>query len=370
MPEPLKNPRIVFVIGTIAPYTHRLYEALGAALGGQLTVLCCAEIEPTRSWIIGPARNYRRIVLPGLRIHRSDLQNIYLNPFVLWHLFRLKPDITVIGSFSPTMLLTALWSIITGTRLAVSTDGVPSTDPGSRSFIHRLVRRLVIPRADIGIGASRESLDLLRHYGLPVTAATALSPVLPAWDFTGPSPAFSERRYDLFFCGRLDERKGIPFLIETLEHCVSRGYRPSLRVAGEGPLRPLLEQAVERLGLAVHFDGYLQTHQLAEAFSSAKLFVFPTHFDPWGLVANEALQCGTPVLASPHAASSRSLVMPHGAGLVMGLDAAQWGDAILRLLEDQPGWTLLHKNALKASGTTSLERSVSSHLAAYQHPVG
>ncbi len=238
MPEPLKNPRIVFVIGTIAPYTHRLYEALGAALGGQLTVLCCAEIEPTRSWIIGPARNYRRIVLPGLRIHRSDLQNIYLNPFVLWHLFRLKPDITVIGSFSPTMLLTALWSIITGTRLAVSTDGVPSTDPGSRSFIHRLVRRLVIPRADIGIGASRESLDLLRHYGLPVTAATALSPVLPAWDFTGPSPAFSERRYDLFFCGRLDERKGIPFLIETLEHCVSRGYRPSLRVAGEGPLRP------------------------------------------------------------------------------------------------------------------------------------
>ncbi len=54
----------------------------------------------------------------------------------------------------------------------------------------------------------------------------------------------------------------------------------------------------------------------------------------------------------------------------MGLDAAQWGDAILRLLEDQPGWTLLHKNALKASGTTSLERSVSSHLAAYQHPVG
>ena len=153
MPAPVPSPRIVFVIGTIAPYTHRLYEALGAALDGRLTVLCCAEIEPTRSWVIGPAKNYTRIVMPGLRLHRSDLQSIYLNPFVLWHLFRLKPDITVIGSFSPTMMIAALWTFLTRSVLAVSTDGVPATDPGARSPIHRLVRKFLIPRARIGIGA-------------------------------------------------------------------------------------------------------------------------------------------------------------------------------------------------------------------------
>ena len=168
------------------------------------------------------------------------------------------------------------------------------------------------------------------------------------------------------FCGRLDERKGIPFLIETLEQCVARGIRPRLRIAGDGPMREELEQAVNRLGITTRFDGYLQTGQLAEAFSSARLFLFPTRFDPWGLVTNEALQCGTPVIASPFAASSRELLLPHGAGLVLNLGARDWADAIIRLLADQDGWKLLQANALKASGTASIAQSVSSHLSAYQ----
>src|SRR3712207_8898759 len=49
------------------------------------------------------------------------------------------------------------------------------------------------------------------------------------------------------------------------------------------------------------------------------LFPYTTLFrsDPWGLVANEALQCGTPIIVSPHARAAHELVAPFGAGRIL-----------------------------------------------------
>src|SRR3954453_19023312 len=145
------------------------------------------------------------------------------------------------------------------------------------------------------------------------------------------------------FCGHLDEdRKGALFFVDVVRGCIARGFTPSVRVTGDGPLRGEVEARLRAAGVEARFDGYLPQDGLSAAYGSAKLFLFPSRGDPWGLVANEAIQCGTPVIASPHAQAALELVEPRGGGVVPPLDVPIWADAVLQHLDDQAVWELAH----------------------------
>jgi len=365
VPESPPQPRIAHVIGAIAPYTNRLYEAVGKRFPGRFHVIACTDTEPTRGWNVPEAVNYNRIVLPGYRKHLNDLHSFYLNPAVIQVLRAVDPGIVVLGSLSPTGVIAGLYALATGRILGVSTDGVMETDPGVHSLLYRIPRKLLMPRASLGFGACEASLRLLEHFGLKQGYGTVY-PLVPAWERQRPVRGFAERPYDLVFCGRIDERKGVPFLITVLEALKARGVSPSLRVAGEGPLQGALEEAAHMLGLTARFDGYTQTEQLEEVFSSGKLFVFPSQFDPWGLVTNEALQCGTPVIGSPHATSVRELVAPNGAGAMLPLDPALWAERIAALLDQQDEWAKAQAHALAVAEEFSLDKGVDRMVAAYE----
>ncbi len=68
---------------------------------------------------------------------------------------------------------------------------------------------------------------------------------------------------------------------------------------GDGPARSALLQcaAVINPG-SIHFAGFAQRELLPAYYALADAFVFPTHTDPWGLVVNEAMACGLPVISS------------------------------------------------------------------------
>lgn len=365
MIENQPQPRIVHVIGANAPYTNRLYEAVGERYPGRLHVIACTDTEPTRGWSVPDAVHYTRIVLPGYRKHLNDLHSLYLNPAVISALRTINPDIVVLGSLSPTGVIAGFYALATGRILGVSTDGVMETDPGVHSWIYRIPRKLLIPRASLGFGACEASLRLMEHFGLKKGYGTVY-PLVPAWERQSPVRGLAERAYDLVFCGRLDERKGVPFLLDVLDALKAKGVSPSLRIAGEGPLRGAFEDKVRELGLEAHFDGYAQTGQLEDVFSSGKLFVFPSQFDPWGLVTNEALQCGTPVIGSPQATSVRELVAPHEAGAMLPLEPALWAERIATILTSPGQWADAQERALSVAEDFSLDKGVSRMVAAYE----
>src|SRR5262249_44708511 len=143
---------------------------------------------------------------------------------------------------------------------------------------------------------------------------------------------FDDRPYDLLLCGTLNDRKNPLFVADVIDRLVAEGLHPSVRIVGDGALRSALADRLAAAGLQTRFDGYLQEEAIIEAYQSAKVLVFPTKADTWGLVANEALLCGTPVLASPHAVSSRELVLAFGTGLVRELDPALWASALKDML--------------------------------------
>ncbi len=96
----------------------------------------------------------------------------------------------------------------------------------------------------------------------------------------------------LLYVGRLAAEKRIDWLRPILD--AAPGVR--LALVGEGPLRPALEQQFAHT--ATVFTGYLKGHDLAQAYASADLYVFPSASETFGNVVLEAMASGLPVVAA------------------------------------------------------------------------
>jgi glycosyltransferase involved in cell wall biosynthesis len=91
---------------------------------------------------------------------------------------------------------------------------------------------------------------------------------------------------------------------------------------------------------------------------SARVLLFPSRQDAWGLIANEAVLCGTPVLGSPHATSSHYFVERFAAGLVRPLEIEAWCDATLDMLSSDDRWSQFMERREEAVAWFSLDTAV------------
>ncbi len=339
--------RAAIITGNVAPYANRLYETCAREHGIELEVFECASNEPARKWVRADVENYKRTTLSGLRLHKSDIQNIYFNPSVIPALWRSRPDAIIISAFSPTMILAGLYAIATRTPLGLDIDGSLELDPGQTSFIHGAVRRFLAKRSSFATCSSDATREMKEHWGLR-PGTSSMVPHMGSWDAPTQNPDFEDRPFDLLFCGTLNERKNPDFFAKVVEALARNGHSPTVRVIGDGPLR---EQFVTRLnaaGVSPQMDGYLQSSDVIKAYQSAKIVLFPTLADTWGLVANEALMCGTPIVASPHAVSSPELVARYETGLVLPLDVETWASKVEAILLSRELWTSFMKRRAEA----------------------
>jgi glycosyltransferase involved in cell wall biosynthesis len=110
----------------------------------------------------------------------------------------------------------------------------------------------------------------------------------------------------------------------------------SLVFVGDGAARQELEkQAMKIHPGRVDFVGFLQGEQLARFYALAEMFVLPTHSDTWGLVVNEAMACGLPIICTDVAGCVRDLVQDGWNGITFpaGNTAALTG-AMMKLSSD------------------------------------
>ena len=87
--------------------------------------------------------------------------------------------------------------------------------------------------------------------------------------------------------------------------------KPCLLLVGDGPLRTGLEAAAGALnGTDVRFLGFRNQTELPALYDLCDLFVLPSNFEPWGLVINEVMNAGKPVIATSCAGAAPDLVKP------------------------------------------------------------
>src|SRR5712664_1521251 len=106
-----------------------------------------------------------------------------------------------------------------------------------------------------------------------------------------------------------------------------------LLYAGAGPLLPHLESEAASLGIAsrVRFLRFVNQSQLPAVYTSADLLVLPSVYDAFGVVVNEAMLCGCPVVASDRVGAARDLVAPVAPQFVFPCGDV---DALANILKD------------------------------------
>ena len=130
------------------------------------------------------------------------------------------------------------------------------------------------------------------------------------------------------YAGKLNAGKNVALLVPVIEEARRAGAAVHLFCAGAGTERPALEAA---LGAALSCAGQLDQAELARAYASADLFLFPSVIDESGNAAVEAMACGLPaLLAAGSGVASRMADCP-GVRVLPGDAPAAWAAAIAEL---------------------------------------
>lgn len=167
----------------------------------------------------------------------------------------------------------------------------------------------------------------------------------------------------LLYVGRISREKNLDFLADVFRDLVDHGADVELGVVGDGPFRKELEQMLGDYPVA--FTGYLRGEQLAAAYASSDLFVFPSTTDTFGNVVMEALACGTPALVS-NCGGPSELVHHREAGLVLAAnDHGQWKDAIESLVLDPRRVQSMSRTARHLAEESTFERARSEQWSFY-----
>ncbi|MGF1486267.1 MAG: glycosyltransferase [Prochloraceae cyanobacterium] len=151
----------------------------------------------------------------------------------------------------------------------------------------------------------------------------------------------------ILYAGRFDRRKGIETLVralarqevrqqDNLKLIIAGGYRPG---RSDGDEKERIEGIVKELNLdnITTFTGRLEHEQLSVYYAAADTVVVPSHYEPFGLVAIEAMSSGTPVVAS-NVGGLKYTVVPEETGLLApAKDEKAFSEAIAKIISN-PTW--------------------------------
>src|SRR5579862_4586783 len=238
-----------------------------------------------------------------------DNQYTHITPGYIWQLLRSRPDAIVTNEMGLRSLIALAYGAAFRKPVWIWWGGTLHTERQA-GFVRRALRALFARWARHWISYGWTSTEYLRSIGVPddriveiqnaVDERRFLSPAMPAFRIT-PRPV-------LVHVGQLIARKGVEPLLHAAAALQQDGLEFSILLVGNGPEKANLERLAADLHLEnIHFEPALPPDRMPAVYRSADALIFPTLEDVWGLVANEAMLTGLPVLCSVFAGCAHEL---------------------------------------------------------------
>ena len=340
--------RLVVITEIIAPYRIPVFNALACHPGIDLHVIFLAETDPTqRQWLVHKEEiQFSFEVLPSWR-RRIHGHNLLLNWGMDSTLRQAAPEVVICGGYNYFASWDALrWARRNRVPFLLWVEST-SHDLRSRSIFLESLKRKFLEQCDGFLVAGKSSREYLKSYGVRddtvITAPNAVdthffiqsAQVARGRDAINRQKFKLPRRYFLFV-GRLVKHKGILDLLDAYVMLAPHlREQISLVLAGDGPGRAELQKRAAAIKPgSVHLAGFLQREELAVHYALAEAFVFPTHTDPWGLVVNEAMACGLPVICSSATGCAADLIDRQNGRVVAAGGVLEIASALSELADD------------------------------------
>jgi len=300
----------------------------------EIRVLYCAQAAYDRNWI-SPALNPYEKVLPGITIGWLG-PSARFNPDIIKVLRDDRSDLFVLSDYSAPTTQIAMRYLTWRRKPWVFWGELPGLH--QRGCLARSIRHGL--QAPIRGGA----VAIAAIGSLAVVAYQKLFPEIPVFNIPyfcdlAPFRAAARQRgkengpgVGILFSGQLIERKGIDVLIRAFAQIAHRAPALELHLLGTGQgLDSLRKLIPATLSNRIHFLGFKQPAELPLIFAAADIFVLPSRHDGWGVVVNEALGAGLPIIVSDRV-GARDLVDAGRNGLITCAgDIEGLADALLQL---------------------------------------
>jgi len=318
--------KTVILTEIIAPYRIPVFNVLAQRTGLDLHVIFLAETDETlRQWrVYKDEIRFSYQVLPSWR-WRAGKSSFLLNRGLWSALNKVKPEVLICGGYAYAASWEALlWARRHGVEFVLWSESNRHDARRRRAAVEWL-KTYFLRHCDRFVVPGKASFEYLRSLGAAASSiVTAPNAVDNRWfaaqakSVRSHAAAFREKlklklklplRF-ILFVGRLVREKGVFDLLAGYAKLES-GVRSEVGLvfAGDGVAKEeLMQQAKLISASAICFPGFAQREDLAGLYALAEALVLPTHSDPWGLVVNEAMACGLPIIASSVAGCSADLV--------------------------------------------------------------
>ena len=258
----------------------------------------------------------------GVNVYRVDNYMIHPNNFIDWIMqlnFNMLSKATEIinkeGGFD--VFHAHDWLVTYAAKSLKNAYDIPivatihATEAGRNSGIHDETQRyindtewlLTYEATEVIVNSNYMKNEIQRLFGLPFDKINVIPKGINLSNFTGIERDYDFRRQYamdnekiILYVGRLVYEKGVQHLIAAMPKILSNYNDAKLIIAGRGGMMDELRAEASNLGLndKIYFTGYLNSKQVQKMYKCADVAVFPSTYEPFGIVALVALLAGVP----------------------------------------------------------------------------
>ena len=262
----------------------------------------------------------------GVNVYRVDNYMIHPNNFIDWIMqlnFNMLSKATEIinkeGGFD--VIHAHDWLVTYAAKSLKNAYDIPivatihATEAGRNSGIHDETQRyindtewlLTYEATEVIVNSNYMKNEIQRLFGLPFDKINVIPNGINLSNFTGIERDYDFRRQYamdnekiILYVGRLVYDKGVQHLIAAMPKILSNYNDAKLIIAGRGGMMDELRAEASNLGLndKIYFTGYLNSKQVQKMYKCADVAVFPSTYEPFGIVALEAMLAGVPTVVS------------------------------------------------------------------------
>jgi len=262
----------------------------------------------------------------GVYIYRVSSYNLATNDFLTWilqlNMAMIEKAIALINDLGDLDLIHAHdWLVAYAGRVLKHAYRLPliatihATEYGRNQGLHNDLQRY-ISQIEWWLTYEAWRVIVCSHYmeaevedvfQLPadkirvVPNGVDLSRYRPAAQVQGDRQRFaSNQEQIIFFVGRLVREKGVDILLESIPKVLYYNPQAKFIIAGRGPAEDYLRVRAKELGVynRIYFTGYIDAATRDFLYREAAVAVFPSLYEPFGMVALEAMAAGTPVVVT------------------------------------------------------------------------
>ncbi len=307
--------RVALLTNSLSPHTLPLCERIHEATE-ELRAFVSAASDTFHNFP-RPQASFPIVVqrsMNGLRLrHRTEQfsisEQLHVPLDTLPHLWQYKPDVIVSSQFGARTAFAIVYRMLHPRVKLILWAALSTHTEEKRSRLRGALRRWMLRRVDAAFVNGKSGEEYLRSLGYRENICFVPYTI----DETGfRSPGYAPRAEEtrLLFCGRIDITKGILRFTQVLHRWCADHPEKHIRfqIIGDGPDRELIQSLPPLPNLSFSLLPRMEQKQLAAFYHQADIFAFPSMLDEWGVVVNEALIAGLPVLGSIYSQASLELV--------------------------------------------------------------